>query len=67
MNKDELEGKAKNVKGRVKEQAGEIADSERLEDEGAAEQVEGQTQESLGRGKRRAGEAIEDLGERIKR
>lgn len=66
MNKDELKGKAKALKGRAKEGAGEMIDDGRLEHEGKAEQLEGQTQDAFGHGKRRAGEAIEDAGERIK-
>ena len=45
MNKDELKGKAKDLKGRAKEGAGEMIDDERLEHEGKAEQLEGQTQD----------------------
>ena len=66
MNKDELKGKAKDLKGRATEGAGEMVDDERLEHEGKAEQLEGQTQDAFGRGKRRAGQAIEDAGEGIK-
>lgn len=67
MNKDELKGKATDLKGRVKGAAGNAMDDEELRQEGAADQVEGQTQEAWGRGKRRVGEAVEDIGERIKR
>ena len=38
-----------------------------FEREGAADQVEGQVQDAFGRGKRKVGEAIEDVGDRIKR
>jgi uncharacterized protein YjbJ (UPF0337 family) len=67
MNQDELKGKGKDLKGRIKGMAGDAMDDDRLRDEGAADQVEGQTQETWGRGKRKVGEAIEDLGDRIKR
>jgi uncharacterized protein YjbJ (UPF0337 family) len=67
MNQDELKGKAKDLKGRIKEGAGDMTGDERLEREGAADQVEGQAQDAFGRGKRKVGEAIEDVGDRIKR
>ena len=67
MNRDELEGKATDVKGSIKEQVGEATDNERLRNEGQADQAAGETQEAYGKGKRRLGDAIEDLGERIKR
>ncbi len=67
MNRDEMEGKAKDLKGRMKEAAGDLADDEKLKNEGAAEQVEGQVQDTMGRGRRKAGELIEDIGKSIKR
>ena len=42
-------------------------DDERLRQEGEADQIEGSTQEAWGKGKRKIGEAVEDLGERMKR
>lgn len=36
MNRDELKGKAKGVKGRIKQAAGTLANNPRLHDEGAA-------------------------------
>ena len=38
MNKDELKGKFDQAKGRIKQGAGDLADNERLHDEGAAGQ-----------------------------
>lgn len=67
MNQDELKGKAKDLKGRFKEGVGDVTGDEQLEGEGAADQVEGQAQDAFGRGKRKVGEAIEDVGDRIKR
>lgn len=67
MNRDELEGKTKNIGGKMKEQLGDIANDETLRDEGVADQAEGETQEAWGRGKRKVGEAIEDLGDSIKK
>lgn len=67
MNRDELEGKAKDLKGRMKEAAGDVANNDRLKNEGAADQAEGQVQDTMGRGRRKAGEFIEDIGKSIKR
>jgi uncharacterized protein YjbJ (UPF0337 family) len=67
MNKEELEGKAEALKGKVKQAAGELTDDDRLRDEGAADEVAGETQEAFGRGRRKVGEAIEDVGDAIKK
>ena len=67
MNKDELEGKKEADKGKLKQATGDLTDNERLHDEGVADEAAGKTQETLGRGRRKVGEAIEDLGEDIKR
>jgi uncharacterized protein YjbJ (UPF0337 family) len=67
MNRDELEGKAEQVKGKVKKAVGDLTDDERLHDEGTADEAAGDVQEGFGRARRKVGEAIEDIGEDIKR
>jgi uncharacterized protein YjbJ (UPF0337 family) len=67
MNRDELDGKTEQIKGKVKQAAGDLTDNERLHDEGVADEAGGEVQEGFGRGRRKAGEALEDLGEKIKR
>lgn len=67
MNRDELEGKAKEIKGRVKQGVGDITDDQVLHDEGVADEAEGEVQKGFGKAKRKVGEAIEDVGEAIKR
>jgi uncharacterized protein YjbJ (UPF0337 family) len=67
MNQDELKGKADQVKGKVKQAAGDLTDNERLHDEGVADETAGKVQEGFGKGRRRVGEAIEDLGKDLKR
>jgi uncharacterized protein YjbJ (UPF0337 family) len=67
MNKDEIQGKAENIKGRVKEAAGTLTGNERLESEGASERAEGAIREGAGTARRKIGEAVEDLGKKIKR
>jgi len=49
MNKDEIRGKAKNIKGRVKQGAGAVTGNKRLEGEGAAERIGGAAQEGIGK------------------
>ena len=67
MNRDELEGKAKTVKGKIKQAAGHLTDDPILHDEGAADEAEGTVQDTWGRAKRKVGEAIEDVGEAVKK
>ena len=66
MNRDEREGKSENVKGRVKEATGALLDDEKLQKEGADQRAAGELQEDLGKLRRKAGEALEELGEKIK-
>lgn len=67
MNKDELEGKKDQVKGKAKQAWGDVTDNERLHDEGVADEAGGELQEGVGRTRRKVGEAIEDIGENLKR
>ena len=67
MNRDELEGKKDQLKGKVKQAAGDLTDDDRLHDEGVADEAAGDVQEGFGRGRRKLGDAIEDLGNKIKR
>lgn len=62
---DELKGQGKQVKGAVKEGLGKLTGDRDLEDSGTADKVEGDVQQGFGKVKRRIGEAVEDLGERI--
>ena len=67
MNKDELEGKKDQAKGKAKQAWGDVTDNERLHDEGVADEAGGELQEGVGRTRRKVGEAIEDIGENLKR
>ncbi|MGH9959721.1 MAG: CsbD family protein [Pyrinomonadaceae bacterium] len=66
-NRDELEGKFDKAKGGIKENVGRALDDRDLEQEGQADRVSGDVQEGWGKAKRKVGEAVEDLGESIKR
>lgn len=67
MNRDELEGKAEQLKGKIKQGVGDLTDNERLHDEGVADEAAGDVQDTLGRTRRKVGEAVNDLGDKIKR
>jgi uncharacterized protein YjbJ (UPF0337 family) len=67
MNRDEVEGKAETLKGKIKQAAGNLTDDPNLQDEGTADEAAGQTQEAFGKAKRKVGEVIEDIGNAIKK
>ena len=67
MNRDELNGKAEALKGKVKQAAGDLTDDQELHDEGVVDEAAGNTQDAFGRAKRKVGEAVEDAGKAIKR
>lgn len=66
MHHDEMEGKAKKVKGNIKEGVGDLTDNERLRDEGAADRAEGAVQDAWGEGKRKASEAADKVSDKLK-
>jgi uncharacterized protein YjbJ (UPF0337 family) len=66
MNRDELDGKGEQIKGKLKQAAGDLTDDEQLRSEGIADEAAGNVQEGFGRGRRKVGEAIEDLGDKLK-
>ena len=67
MNRDELDGKAEARKGSIKQAAGTLTRDPDLRDEGVIDEVAGKTQAAEGRAKRKVGEAIEHVGNVIKR
>lgn len=66
-NRDEVEGKLDQAKGAVKETVGRVTNDRDLESEGSADRTSGKVQEGFGTAKRKIGEAIEDVGESIKK
>jgi uncharacterized protein YjbJ (UPF0337 family) len=60
MNKHQVEGRAEQAKGKVKEVAGKAVGNDRLQGEGRADQVAGKTQANYG-------DAKENLKDGIKR
>jgi uncharacterized protein YjbJ (UPF0337 family) len=67
MNRDEVEGKATALKGKVKQAAGDLTNDPDLHDEGVADEAAGNVQDAFGRGRRKVGEAIKDIGNAIKK
>jgi uncharacterized protein YjbJ (UPF0337 family) len=67
MNRDELEGKAKALKGKIKQATGDFTNSPRLHDEGVVDEVAGKAQGAVGRVRRKVGETIEDVGKAMKK
>lgn len=66
-NKDELQGKADQIKGRAKQAAGDLANDDQLRGDGAADEIAGDVEKAVGTGRRKAGEALKDLGNTIKK
>ena len=60
MDKDRIEGKVEDVKGRVKRQAGEWTGDSELQAEGAIDQVKGKVQNAWGKMKDAARESADD-------
>ena len=61
----ELKGRAKQVKGRVKENLGKVTGDRAMRDEGEREQLEGKLHERASHARRVIGEIVEDVGEHI--
>ena len=66
-NSDEIEGKYEQAKGSVKEGLGRLTGDEELQAEGSADKLKGDVQEGWGGAKRKVGDALEDVGDAIKR
>ena len=67
MNKNEVRGKARQLKSRVKEAAGVVTGNRHLENQGAAERTGGDIEAGLGKARRKVGAALTGLGKAIKR
>ena len=60
MDKDRIEGTAKQAKGAVKDAAGKITGDTKLQAEGKADKAEGKIQNAVGGLKDKAREALDD-------
>jgi|GEM_PF-844916 uncharacterized protein YjbJ (UPF0337 family) len=61
----ELKGKARQVKGTVKEGLGKATGDRAMHDEGERERREGKLQEGVSKARRVFGETVEDIGNKI--
>ncbi|MEJ7711008.1 MAG: CsbD family protein [Pyrinomonadaceae bacterium] len=66
-NNDEVEGKFDQAKGAIKENVGHAIGDKDMEAEGAVDRAGGNAQEGVGTARRKVGEAIEDVGNKIGR
>ena len=61
MDKDRIKGKAEDIAGRVKRQAGEWTGDKEAQSEGAMDQVKGKARTAMGKVKDAARDAADDL------
>ena len=66
-NRDEMEGKFDRAKGAVKDKVGEVTGDRDMEAEGEADRAGGNLQEGFGTARRKVGETINDIGDKIGR
>lgn len=61
MNKDQVDGRIEQAKGKVKEVAGKLSGNERLKTEGQVDQVAGKTEATVGDAKEKVKKTIDKL------
>ena len=66
MNKDELDGKVDQLKGRVKQAVGNAAGDQQLHDEGVVDEAAGNVEEGFGKARRKVSEALHEVAHKIK-
>ncbi len=64
-NKDEARGKADQVKGGIKKGVGDLTNDEDLRNEGDADTAAGKVEEGFGKGRRKVGDAIKEVGDKL--
>jgi len=65
FNDDEVKGKKDQAAGALKEKAGKLTGNTILESEGADQRAAGKFEAGFGKTRRRVGEAVKDLGEKL--
>ena len=66
MRQQEVGGKVKKAKGKVKEAVGILSGNRKMEREGSVQRAEGAVEEGLGKARRKVGELLTNLGKSIK-
>ncbi|MEP7341262.1 MAG: CsbD family protein [Acidobacteriota bacterium] len=64
-NKDEVEGKGKEIKGSVKNKVGEWTNDPTLEEEGEEEEFEGKVQGNVGTAKRKVENFVDNVKHKV--
>lgn len=64
-NEDEMKGKFDQASGAIKGKVGEMTGDRDLEERGEAQRAGGNLQEGFGTARRKVGDAIEDVGDKI--
>jgi uncharacterized protein YjbJ (UPF0337 family) len=67
MRQQEVTGKVKKAKGKVKEAVGILTGDRKMEQEGSVQRAEGAVEEGLGKARRKVGEVLTNLGNAIKK
>lgn len=65
MNKDQVAGRVEEAKGKLKEVAGKVTGSEKLEAEGVADKAAGKVQSTYGDTKEKAKDAIKSGADKL--
>jgi uncharacterized protein YjbJ (UPF0337 family) len=65
INDDEVKGNIDKASGTVKENVGRALGDPILENEGADQRASGKIEAGFGKARRKVGEAVEDLGEKL--
>jgi uncharacterized protein YjbJ (UPF0337 family) len=67
LHKDEVTGKAQQVKGKAKQKVGEWTDDPAMVDEGVADEAEGDVNETVGAAKRKVAEVAEGVAKKVRK
>lgn len=65
MNKDQVKGAAKDIGGKVQEQAGKLVGSEKTEAKGLKNQAEGKVQKGFGNAKEGVKDTLDDAEDKL--
>lgn len=65
MNNDRIEGKAKEIKGAVKDATGRLINDPKLQAEGKMDKVEGKVQNTYGKAKDAAEDAVDTANRKV--
>jgi uncharacterized protein YjbJ (UPF0337 family) len=66
-NKAEIKGKINKAKGTVRENVGHAVGNRSMENQGAADRRKGSVQETLGKARRKVGDAVKDIGKTMRK